>query len=144
MQEVEELVQGVWQLYAPLPWEQHSADIVLFHGLQLGSRDVEYAWQRTWLCRPARRSRCCAGGTGSADSAGTCWPAVWLPQDFPTARVLSVSYNTAAAAGIEKGQSLEEIAAGVLDNLVHADVDVGKQPLILVRGPMGREVGGRG
>ena len=57
---------------------QNKMDIVFFHGLQVLS--YKNAYKTTWI----------------SPTNSDLWPGMWLAQDFPEARVLSVSYNSVA------------------------------------------------
>jgi len=88
MAEAPARTQTVHVLWEPAEG-QPSCDVVFFHGLQIGS--YETAWEHTWK-----------------NQQGMLWPAEWLgQQDFPTARILSISYDSEAIRG---GKTMDEVA----------------------------------
>jgi hypothetical protein len=78
-------------------------DVVLFHGLQLTSKDSSDAWSSTWTQR------------GHDD---VCWPEKWLPSDLGNAvRIFSVSYN--AHAVTSPYEHVSEIAENLIPTLIN-------------------------
>jgi hypothetical protein len=60
---------------------QPTLDVLFFHGLQLGS--YKNAWEDTWKNKDK-----------------VVWPSQWLgAKDFPTARIMSISYDSQAFGG---------------------------------------------
>ena len=84
--------------------EHHNMDIVFFHGLQLGG--WQDAFYYTWV-----------------NTAGTCWPRDWLPQDFPGARIVAITYDSSAAR-TGGAMDVDTIAAAVLADLQLAGIGV--------------------
>jgi hypothetical protein len=72
--------QSVHVLWEPPSGEKPTCDVVFFHGLQL--LGYKKAWDHTWRNKDEQ-----------------LWPADWLGQDFPTARILSISYDSQAVGG---------------------------------------------
>lgn len=77
----------VYELYKPANGEQHTLDIVFIHGLQVG--DYSEAYWTTWT---------------TDEKHVNCWPQTWLAQEFPTARILSVSYDAGAVRNHRQGR----------------------------------------
>jgi pimeloyl-ACP methyl ester carboxylesterase len=108
--------ESVFELYCPEGQQQ--VDIVFFHGLQIGT--YRNAYVETW------------------QSGQACWPQMWLPEDFPKARILSISYDSSfrrsKVEGIVDLKQLGEIL--VEDLIVSAGVGT-KCPVILVGHSLG-------
>jgi len=70
----------VHQLWPPFGDNRRTKlDVVLFHGLQLTSSDIDDAWTSTWTQRGDRN---------------VCWPREWLAFDLgESVSIFSVSYN---------------------------------------------------
>ncbi|KAL2622070.1 hypothetical protein R1flu_002275 [Riccia fluitans] len=96
---------SVYELYKPSSAEPN-IDVLFFHGLQLKGDSAPHF--STW------RSRC---------DAGSIWPSDWLPERFPMARILTISYD----GSIEKTDSagrmdLYLVAESLLQDLLLANV----------------------
>lgn len=114
----------VYQLYPPKvdPKAEYHVDIILLHGLQLG--DYTTAWQTTWEC--------------TEDEEVKCWPADFLSQDLPNARVLSVSYDSSGFKSPRTGnKDLTTLGQQIFTALTQDHVGVGHRPLVLVGHSMG-------
>ncbi|KAL3680329.1 hypothetical protein R1sor_023285 [Riccia sorocarpa] len=111
--------EAVYELYRPTDSE-HLLDVVFFHGLQLV--DYSKAYTETWV----------------TEKGDECWPQTWLPQRFPRARVLSVSYDSAAIRGAKRGNMDMESTGQNLVELVIRSAAVGQEtPAILVGHSLG-------
>ncbi|KAL3685971.1 hypothetical protein R1sor_003993 [Riccia sorocarpa] len=92
-------------------------DIVFFHGLQLRPDVQSDAYLSTW------RSRC---------DDRLLWPKAWLPEVFPRARVLTVSYDGSIHSSATTGMlDLYLTVENLLGSLLMEDVGK-KRPMILV------------
>jgi hypothetical protein len=69
--------------------------VVFFHGLQSVSWDK--AWDHTWR-----------------NENEELWPADWLGQDFPSARILSISYDSKALGG---GKTMEQTVKELMHDM---------------------------
>lgn len=118
----QELVQGsVYCLYEP-PDGEPLYDIVFFHGLQLS--DYKEAWRTTW--------------ESDVEGGKVCWPGELLSQDFPRARVLSVSYDSSAIKSADTGRSdLVDLGMSLTENLCGNLVNLGTRPVVLVGHSLG-------
>ena len=67
-------------------------DVVFVHGIRGGA----FA---TWRREGVQNRE--PGHKGGSLDHGYCWPSVWLPQDVPQARLLSMEYAAAPASGWE-------------------------------------------
>jgi hypothetical protein len=107
---------SVFELYAPEAQQQ--LDIVFFHGLQIGT--YRNAYVETW------------------QSGAVCWPQMWLPEDFPGARILSISYDSSARRSKVEGHvDLPKLGEILLEDVV-VSAGVGtKWPVILVGHSLG-------
>jgi pimeloyl-ACP methyl ester carboxylesterase len=99
-------------------------DVVFFHGLQINN--YANAWRHTWLSKPTDGSQ------------PVCWPATWLKEDFPNARMLSLSYDTGAIRTHSTGrQTLDGIADTLLNAILSPRVGLGQRPIVLVGHSLG-------
>ncbi|KAG0631201.1 hypothetical protein M758_1G234900 [Ceratodon purpureus] len=105
---IEKLSDAVYLLYEPKGTPE--IDIVFIHGLQLSQ--YKDAYWKTWSTVPK-------------DETGKeiCWPQTWLSEEFPNARILSVSYDSSAVRTESTGR--EDVYA-VGESLVQEMVDFGK------------------
>eukprot|EP00878_Enallax_costatus_P016534 GHUV01017347.1.p1 GENE.GHUV01017347.1~~GHUV01017347.1.p1 ORF type:complete len:312 (+),score=74.41 GHUV01017347.1:75-1010(+) len=108
--------QTVHTLFEPSDATSISCDVVFFHGLQLGT--YENAWEHTWQ-----------------NKAGVLWPKDWLgQQDFPTARILSICYDSQAIRG---SKDMNQIAKNLVQEVCMM-AKVGQQrPVVLVGHSLG-------
>jgi len=92
------------QLWPPPEGNQRTElDVVLFHGLQLTTKEGGDAWSSTWTQR---------------DRDDVCWPREWLPYDLGEAvRIFSVSYNADVVASPHGHVS--DIAHNLFQNLMN-------------------------
>lgn len=64
-----------------------------------------------------------------------CWPSLWLANDFPGARILSVEYAAPAVDAEGHVLPFDELGSRMLDKLVAAGV--GQRPVVLVAHSLG-------
>ncbi|KAG0614052.1 hypothetical protein M758_6G147700 [Ceratodon purpureus] len=83
-------------------------EIVFIHGLQF--IDHSDAFWKTWTA-----------ATKDQDGKEVCWPMAWLAEDFPGARMLSISYDSSAIETPETGR-IDLFLAG--ESLVQSMVDL--------------------
>lgn len=115
MAEAPARTQTVHVLWEPAEG-QPSCDVVFFHGLQIGS--YETAWEHTWK-----------------NQQGMLWPAEWLgQQDFPTARILSISYDSEAIRG---GKTMDEVARDLVYQVCMLAKVGQDRPVVLVGHSLG-------
>ncbi|KAL3697988.1 hypothetical protein R1sor_012064 [Riccia sorocarpa] len=67
-----------YKFYEPTPAHTADMDIIFFHGLESEGADVHDAHISTWR---------------SGGEQGEVWPQSWIPEDFPQARIIAVSYD---------------------------------------------------
>ncbi|KAL3697971.1 hypothetical protein R1sor_012047 [Riccia sorocarpa] len=67
-----------YKFYEPTPAHTADMDIIFFHGLESEGADVHDAHISTWR---------------SGGAQGEVWPQSWIPEDFPQARIIAVSYD---------------------------------------------------
>ncbi|DBA84458.1 TPA: Serine active site containing protein 1, variant 3 [Trebouxia sp. C0004] len=113
----QKLADGVYLLYESQILKEPCVDILLCHGLQLGS--YEEAWWKAWQNRH-----------------DISWVAAWLGPDLEaeglSVRVFSLSYDSAAVStAFKKQQTLLDAADMLLHNLACAKVGQ-RGPLLLV------------
>lgn len=107
---------SVFELYAPEG--QQKLDIVFFHGLQILT--YRNAYIETW------------------QSGSACWPQMWLPEDFPRARILSISYDSSARRSkIEGHVDLPTLGELLVEDLIVLAGVGTKCPVILVGHSLG-------
>lgn len=101
-----------------------AADIVFFHGLQ-PFRDYSRAHTETCVVTPKGAS-------------SFCWPTVFLAEDFPRARVLSVSYASCATKWHRGGdQMLKQFGQELAKWLEGRTVGVGTRPVVFIGHSLG-------
>ncbi|KAG0570311.1 hypothetical protein KC19_6G153100 [Ceratodon purpureus] len=97
-------------------------EIVFIHGLQF--IDHSDAFWKTWTA-----------ASKDQDGKEVCWPMAWLAEDFPGARILSVSYDSSAIKTPETGR-IDLFLAGetLLQSMVDLNADVGQRgcPIVFV------------
>ncbi|KAG6553183.1 hypothetical protein Mapa_005242 [Marchantia paleacea] len=99
----------LWVLYAPSDGRPYNMEIIFVHDLHTeGSED---AWRTTWT-----------------NKDGICWPREFLKTKYPTARILSVSYDACATVTQAKGRmdSLYVVAENLLNSFFFSDSKVGQ------------------
>jgi triacylglycerol esterase/lipase EstA (alpha/beta hydrolase family) len=97
-------------------------DIVFFHGVQY-SRDLDDAVWKAW--------RVCG-------TTNEIWPKKWLSARLPTARILSVSYNTSAKqSDLELSWYL--LGENLVADIILSDLSIGQEgrPVFLVGHSLG-------
>lgn len=115
---IKEIVTGVYNLSEPKPPSQVEVEIVFIHGLQLYERSDAY-WT-TWM--------------GGKDCKEFCWPMEWLTRDFLGYRIWSLSYDSTAWKGSDKGNvDLYAAAETLLQGIVeHAHIGEHECPIVFV------------
>eukprot|EP00245_Coleochaete_scutata_P002239 TRINITY_DN1294_c0_g2_i6.p1 TRINITY_DN1294_c0_g2~~TRINITY_DN1294_c0_g2_i6.p1 ORF type:complete len:333 (+),score=64.84 TRINITY_DN1294_c0_g2_i6:138-1136(+) len=115
------LIEGVHCLYPPKDATQNyefEFDVVFIHGLQV--TDTAGFWWKTW--------------TVIGDD-GECWPATWIKDIFPKARVLALEYNSIARG--KKPSTMWNQANDAVNTLIANPVNLGTRPFFLVGHSMG-------
>lgn len=118
-QNITKLNDYVWQLKPPTG--ESKVDIIFFHGLQLD--DFEDAFWKTWRAQ------------GSEELV---WPREWMGENFKTARILSISYNSCAMKS--QGQTDMDILGEnlVTDIVLDSEYNIGQNcPVFLVGHSLG-------
>ncbi|KAG0592294.1 hypothetical protein KC19_1G240000 [Ceratodon purpureus] len=85
---IKQLSDAVYLLHEPEGTPE--IDIVFIHGLQLS--EYKDAYWKTWTVP--------VDGTGEE----ICWPQTWLSEEFPNARISSVSYDSSALRTESRGR----------------------------------------
>ncbi|BFI33763.1 hypothetical protein AXG93_4689s1620 [Marchantia polymorpha subsp. ruderalis] len=121
---IHQINDAVYELHAPAGVPD--VEIVFFHGLQ--PFDYKDAHWQTWL-------------TGAKNS-NELWPQTWLPRDFRSARILSISYDSSAQEGSAAGRTdMFLIGENLVQNIVLSkDAHVGQTancPVIFVGHSLG-------
>ncbi|KAI8470589.1 MAG: hypothetical protein J3K34DRAFT_385248 [Monoraphidium minutum] len=99
-------------------------DVVFIHGVRGGPF---VTWRRGDVLA--------MGGARHSLAHGDCWPAAWLAEDLPGARLLSIEYHAPVTGWEAESLSVPERARAVLDKLVAAGV--GQRPVVFVCHSMG-------
>jgi hypothetical protein len=89
-----QICDSVFSFHEPerFPKSPPTVEIVFIHGLQLsGFKD---AYWKTWIVR---------GEDGNELPNVNCWPMTWLAEEFPGARILSLSYDSSAVKKVDQG-----------------------------------------
>ncbi|KAL2629628.1 hypothetical protein R1flu_014314 [Riccia fluitans] len=124
---LKQINESLYEFYAPEGEAQ--AEVVFFHGLQpptLQPSDYREAYWQTWLRAKTAKSK-----------STLLWPKAWLPEEFPNARVLTVSYLSSAQKGItQDGTDLDLIAEALVQDLI-LQGGIGQNPLVLVGHSLG-------
>ncbi|KAG6550695.1 hypothetical protein Mapa_007792 [Marchantia paleacea] len=109
------LSDSVYELYKPRG--ESLLDIVFFHGLQIGHNSEAHV--STWRSRASQQD---------------VWPMTWLPEEFPGARIFSVTYDACIMTTAEHGRlDLYCTAESLMQNLISAKVGQPPwRPVILV------------
>lgn len=104
------------------PTRQHTFDVVLFHGLQPG--DYTNAWRTTWEFEGSKNQVIC--------SLYDC-----IAQQYPGARVLSVSYDSSArqSAG-GRGKNDWDVTRGLVAGSL-CGAGVGRLPVVFIGHSLG-------
>ncbi|KAL3690097.1 hypothetical protein R1sor_016406 [Riccia sorocarpa] len=114
-----QLNDNIYELHKPTEKPDHDMEIVLVHGLNLEDTHSDNLHLSTWISRDV-------GGPH-------VWPKTWLAQDFPDARVLTVTYDSRIYRTAEWGNiDLHNTAENLMNCLF---LEVGEEscrPLILV------------
>lgn len=118
-----QLNNSVYELY--VPESEVDMDIIFFHGLDFG--DTRDASCRAWR-----------SGDGTE-----CWPQNWLPEQFPGARIMAVSYDASVWETDTSGRLDMELIAEILrSDLILSDSPAVGQALYRPLVPVGHSVGG--
>ncbi|BBM98075.1 protein SERAC1 [Marchantia polymorpha subsp. ruderalis] len=120
---VNQLTDNIYELYTPGATSRLRLDVVFFHGLQLDNTcDAHLS---TWTSSDAHLS------TWTSRGSKEVWPMIWLPEEFPEARILCVKYDARTTRSAEYGRlDLHNAAENLTVSLIHANV--GQHPIILV------------
>ncbi|KAL3690000.1 hypothetical protein R1sor_016309 [Riccia sorocarpa] len=108
----------IYELYRPT--KEPDMEVILVHGLNL--EDTVDLHHSTWISEPSE-------DVGSHH----VWPKTWLPQDFPDARVLTVSYDSSIYHNADLGRiDLHNTAESLMSCLLLEDEATACRPLVLV------------
>ncbi|OAE31102.1 hypothetical protein AXG93_1920s1010 [Marchantia polymorpha subsp. ruderalis] len=112
---VPRLSDSVYELHKP--GVESLLDVVLFHGLQ--SSHTSVAHLSTWRSRGWQKE---------------VWPMTWLPEEFPGARIRSVTYDACTTTSAERGRlDLYCTAESLIQDLIFAKLGQDPwRPVILV------------
>lgn len=102
-----------------MPGTEPELEVVFFHGFEF--RDSREEYWKDWL---------------SSDQS-QCWPQTWLVEEFPKARILSVSYDSRLVRGdnmVDIYVAAENISLGLIKGLVGKSPDC---PVIFVGHSLG-------
>ncbi|DBB05437.1 TPA: hypothetical protein ACH3X1_012401 [Trebouxia sp. C0004] len=101
-------------------------DVVFVHGIRGGAFAT---WRREGVenLQPGHKP-------GNLDHL-YCWPSIWLPQDVPQARLLSMEYAAPASGWEAESMPLHGTVGQLLNRLIAAGV--GQRPVIFVTHSMG-------
>ncbi|KAG0566596.1 hypothetical protein KC19_7G075900 [Ceratodon purpureus] len=116
------LCDGVYSLHEPEG--KPEVEIIFINGQskQGISTPYEKAYWTTWLARD-----------GSSDN---CWPKTWLAEEFPRARILSVSYDVNLALKSSESGTMDLYPVGetLVQEMVFPGVDIGQNgcPVVFV------------
>ncbi|KAG0560197.1 hypothetical protein KC19_10G161400 [Ceratodon purpureus] len=106
------LCDGVYALHEPEG--QPEVEVVFIHGLSNpGLGDSKDAYWTTWLAK---------------DGSDDCWLQTWLADEFPKARILSVSYdaNLAVKSSTSGRMDLYPDGESLVQQMVFRDVGIGQ------------------
>ncbi|KAJ7958132.1 alpha/beta-Hydrolases superfamily protein [Quillaja saponaria] len=106
-------------------------DVVFVHGLRGGP-------YKTWRIaedKSSTKSGLVEKIDEEAGKLGTFWPAEWLSNDFPEARLFSLKYKTNLTQWSGASLPLQEVSSMLLEKLV--DAGIGSQPVVFVTHSMG-------
>ncbi|KAL3690431.1 hypothetical protein R1sor_016740 [Riccia sorocarpa] len=118
---IKRISDGLYKFYEPAEARSANLDIIFFHALQceLDDAHVEDAHISSWR---------------SSSNPEEIWPQKWLSQDFPHARIMSVSYDCYMRQTDNEGRmDMYQITENLLQELIGArkDRDSGR-PMIFV------------
>ncbi|CAM6111786.1 unnamed protein product [Calypogeia fissa] len=111
-----ELHEMVYEVHSPPNGEKPGLEIVFCHGLQLNHKE---AYVTSWM---------------SHDNS-EMWPKTWLVEEFPRARIRTISYDSTIKRTNESGRlDMFLTAENLLSALTSSDVRLGKAkcPIVLV------------
>ncbi|KAL3698673.1 hypothetical protein R1sor_012749 [Riccia sorocarpa] len=116
---IERISDGLYKFYEPGEASSANLDIFFFHALECESSHVQDAHIASW--RSSSRSE-------------EIWPQKWLPQDFPTSRIISISYECCTSQTDEGGtMDMYRITENLLQEITWARREHGyDRPMILV------------
>ncbi|KAG0604254.1 hypothetical protein M758_10G157100 [Ceratodon purpureus] len=106
------LCDGVYALHEPEG--QPEVEVVFIHGLSIRELgDSKDAYWTTWLAK---------------DGSDNCWPQTWLADEFPKARILSVSYdaNLAVKSSTSGRMDLYPDGESLVQQMVFPEVGIGQ------------------
>lgn len=117
-----QLSDSVYLLHEPRDQEPPQLEVVFVHGLQ--AWDFKDAYWKTWLVRD--------GSKFPSD----CWPASWLKERMPRARILSLSYDSSALVAPIKGNrgtmDLDILGESLLQEMLSARIGQKDCPVVFV------------
>ncbi|KAL2623572.1 hypothetical protein R1flu_003777 [Riccia fluitans] len=110
----EKLNDYIYELYKPAEGPA-DMDMLLFHGLDWDNDPSDAIHVSTWTC-------------GKGEEAHV-WPVTWLSEDFPSVRILAVSYDSHVTQTAEHGRIDLHIAAESLMACLLLDKEWSTSPL---------------
>ncbi|KAL3677796.1 hypothetical protein R1sor_020752 [Riccia sorocarpa] len=118
---IQKVSDSLYRLYEPTPAKDARVDVFFFHGL-------ECEWQDSGIQDPHIST------WKSSGEEEEVWPQRWLPEDFPQARIFSVSYDCSTKRTDTEGRmDLHLIGENVLQEFKWArEEHGGSRPVILV------------
>ncbi|KAL3698420.1 hypothetical protein R1sor_012496 [Riccia sorocarpa] len=117
-EEIRKVSDALYVLFEPKPAESANLDIFFFHGLECEGADDRDAHFLTWR------------STGGKQEI---WPQKWLPEDFPQARIISVSYDGCTKQTETEGRmDLYLIGESLVQEIRWARERCPNRPVILV------------
>ncbi|KAL3698322.1 hypothetical protein R1sor_012398 [Riccia sorocarpa] len=117
-EEIRKVSDALYVLYEPKRAESANLDIFFFHGLECEGAHVRDAHILTW------------GSTGRKQEI---WPQKWLSEDFPQARIISVSYDCCTKQTETEGRmDLYLIGESLVQEIRWARERCPNRPVILV------------
>ncbi|KAL3698320.1 hypothetical protein R1sor_012396 [Riccia sorocarpa] len=115
---IQKISDALYIFYEPKPAESANLDIFFFHGLECEGADVRDAHILTWR------------STGRKEET---WPQKWLPEDFPQARIISVSYDCSTKQTETDGKmDLDLTGENLVQEIGWARKHCSHRPVILV------------
>ncbi|KAL3698341.1 hypothetical protein R1sor_012417 [Riccia sorocarpa] len=116
--EIQKVSDALYVFYEPKPAESANLDIFFFHGLECEGADVRDAHILTWR------------STGQNEEI---WPQKWLPEEFPQARIISVTYDCCTTQTETEGRmDLYLIGESLVQEIRWARECCPNRPVILV------------
>ncbi|KAL3698339.1 hypothetical protein R1sor_012415 [Riccia sorocarpa] len=117
-EEIQKISDALYVFYEPKPPQSAKLDIFFFHGLECEGADVRDAHILTWR------------STGQNEEI---WPQKWLREDFPQARIISVTYDCCTTQTETEGRmDLYLIGESLVQEIRWARERCPNRPVILV------------